>query len=124
MKSKIVLLSVVLAVITALGVVSVKTASNFYAADELTTSVKAVADNPAKADSCCEKDCKDCCGMPDCCKDGKCAMGGTCCASCCKEADHCPLKKKEKQVSQNDGKDCCQSGASCCNGGACCKKSA
>jgi hypothetical protein len=64
---------------------------------------------------CCD-DCKDCCGMPDCCKDGKCSNGGACCESCCEPSS--------KESAENSAKtdDCCESGASCCNGGACCKK--
>ena len=73
---------------------------------------------------------KDSCGMADCCTDGHCKMNG----SCCKSADSCPLKAKQKTENQSadadyskitftetDGKDCCAAGASCCHGDACCK---
>ena len=71
------------------------------------------------------------CGMADCCKDGKCTMGG----ACCKSADSCPMKAKQKSennsadadyskitFTDDSGEDCCASGASCCTPSAsCCK---
>jgi hypothetical protein len=77
-----------------------------------------------------------CCGMADCCKDGKCSMGGSCCAK--KDKDSCPMKQKDAQqttsgvdmtnvvvVGDNNGngESCCGTGADCCaKGGACCHK--
>jgi hypothetical protein len=76
-----------------------------------------------------------CCGMADCCKDGKCSMGGSCCAAK-KDKDSCPMmKQKDAQTSASidmtnvtvvgdtEGASCCQPGADCCTkGGSCCHK--
>ncbi|MDQ3801466.1 MAG: hypothetical protein M3384_18750 [Acidobacteriota bacterium] len=78
-----------------------------------------------------------CCGMADCCKDGKCSMGGSCCAK--KDKDSCPMKQQKdaRQTSSGvdmtnvvvvgdnngGGESCCGTGADCCaKGGACCHK--
>ena len=78
-----------------------------------------------------------CCTMADCCEDGKCKMGGDCCAKDKQETasaekhDSCPMKNKETSTASVDmynvvvagnSENCCDKDASCCSGGACCKK--
>ena len=57
-----------------------------------------------------------CCAMANCCEDGKCKMGGDCCAKHKQET-----ASAEKKDSCCGSEDCCKDGK-CSMGGECCKK--